>query len=278
MNKKAVLFTITTFMMLFSLFLLSGAYANLNKQLQKTILNAKIGTHIKYVEDDISSQIFFDLLGIRLDSITNTGDNTTINFTGGIIDLNITHAMLALDYKNFIERNYSSLNNLQVNMSNFTSKISITPYNASYYINNTRAVFKAGNLLKRINLQIILNNTVQNSTNSSPADNGGIIVYVDIIDKQQTHLIEDSFAILDPTTVGNAFSVALPGASINVQFGFLDNKEGTMIIEADNLTASMNFEIIYSPVNETISINGGNLEIIESFAGYTKQTQIKLIE
>ena len=101
-GKKAILFTIMTLLLLLSVFTFTQAYLDRNKELQNTVSLSGAGGKLRYIEDDVISNAYGDLLGIKFGNITR-GDYINISFNLA----SLVHGRKYLDvtnsYESFVE-------------------------------------------------------------------------------------------------------------------------------------------------------------------------------
>src|SRR4030042_141562 len=173
MNKKGVLFTITTFLLLWSLFMLTQSYMNRNSSLQELAITSTSGEKIRFLEDDITNNIYYDLVDFSIDSVTRDSENITITFKGPLLSKYKDHLALMQEYEAFIEDTYSNLNNINVELTNLTPTLTITPYSTNFLINKTELIVttQPQYQTKSIQIEIVLNTSIANlTTNSTPTD------------------------------------------------------------------------------------------------------------
>ncbi|RME15154.1 MAG: hypothetical protein D6797_07225, partial [Bdellovibrio sp.] len=288
MSKRSVLFTITTILLLLSIFVLARTYLERVKEFQESFTESGIGHQLRYIEDDIISDSFTDLLQINLNSINRTNDEVRLYFSNaGKLSKNINHTKIISDYVSFVSGWYSTLSNINVTFTNMAPVMVVQPYNTTFTYNSTTFSLATPNhsVLKRINATIIVNNSINNIvSNSSPSNSSTLIeIIVNIRDSNNEGLLTNTSAWLDPVDpTPTPFQVRFPnGTFVNVLFGKIDGREGTFKVELNgsieaNITT---LEIAYNITNETIFLRSGANVSIQAGAGeITKQEDILLAE
>jgi hypothetical protein len=277
MKKKGILFTITTIFLLLAVFLLLSAYLVRNRELHRTAVISSAGSRLSYVYDDAADDIYSDLLSINLESISRDSAVIVI-FNHTNLTSAINHAQLMQDYEDFIEGAYSSLNNLNIQLTNFNNSFTLEPYNSTFIIDSSMIYVYTDNHanINSISLQI---NTSQASNTSQgfPADTGDIKLNVEIMHSNGTF---SSSASLDPESANSPFYVNFAsGARLEVNFGQYSSRNGVLRINASALTADTNhLEYNYSLLPEKVTIKGGNISITSAVENITKNTEIIIAE
>lgn len=135
--KKAMLYTITTILVLLSLLTLTRSFNDAAQEISDYSLIASDGTVLRYLEDDIIQSSFSKITGFSVKSIDRSSTNTIRmqQLHLGKVD----PSALLNQYVEAISTNYSLLDNVVVNFSNFDSLVDIEPYDAFYSISNNGA-------------------------------------------------------------------------------------------------------------------------------------------
>ena len=68
-RKKGVLFTVTAIMLLLSVYLLANAFSERSAGLSEAIIGLSFGDRLRFIEDDVVSSSYGQLLDIDLDNI-----------------------------------------------------------------------------------------------------------------------------------------------------------------------------------------------------------------
>jgi len=276
-NKKGILFTITTIFLLLAVFLLSSAYLTRNQELQRTATLSLAGDKLSYIEDDITNNIYSDLLSINLESISRDSYITVV-FNHSNLTLSINHSQLIQDYKTFIENNYSTLNNLDIELTGFNNNFSLSPYNSTFIIDNNMIYVYTDNPNNINNIKLVIDvNETSNTSQGQPTNTGDIGVEVNITYGGERF---NPSANLDPIINNNPFYINFAsGSRIEINFGSYNNQNGVLRINASQLKADIShFEFRYNLLSEKVIIKGGNISITSSIENITKQTEIIIAE
>ena len=281
MNKKGVLFTITTFLLLWSLFMLTQSYTDRNRGLQELTITSTSGDKIRFLEDDITNNIYYDLVDFSICSVSRDSENITIIFIGPVLSKNKDHFALMQEYETFIEGSYSDLNNINLELTNFTPSFTITPYSNNLLINKTelKVTTQQPSQTRSIQIEIVLNTSIANlTTNSTPTDSGEKMISVQILDKNKNHLLDDEVAYLDSTISNQPFYVEFSdNSSLEVKYGNIFDMDGSLAITANNLIANItNLKFTYNLTFELVRIKSGEIQIDIPNRNLSKQAQIML--
>lgn len=281
MNKRGVLITITTFIILWSLFMLNLSYINRNTELQNIVIWSANGNKIMFIEDDVLDDVYLDILHLNLSYVSKDSENITILFNGPILSKEEDHWIRLQEYEAYVEGVYSNLSNVDVELDNFNPEFALEPYSNTLLINESQlslTTLQAGQI-KSFYVEVVVNSSILNhSTNSSPTDSGVVPIIVKILDKNGNQLLADELAYLNPTLVSPAFSVVFADNSrIEVVFGYHLDKAGSFIIKAENLTANITkLKLTYNTTNEHVKITSGNILINITNTRISKQNPITL--
>lgn len=281
MNKRGVLITITTFIILWSLFMLNLSYINRNTELQNIVIWSANGNKIMFIEDDVLDDVYLDILHLNLSYVSKDSENITILFNGPILSKEEDHWIRLQEYEAYVEGVYSNLSNVDVELDNFNPEFALEPYSNTLLINESQlslTTLQAGQI-KSFYVEVVVNSSILNhSTNSSPTDSGVVPIIVKILDKNGNPLLADELAYLNPTLVSPAFSVVFADNSrIEVVFGYHLDKDGSFIIKAENLTANITkLKLTYNTTNEHVKITSGNILINITNTRISKQNPITL--
>lgn len=263
--RKAVIFSLMTFMMLFSLLMLSTNFISREKKLEMQSLEANEGDRLRYMTDDLISNVHEDLLSIGPFSLTSNATTEIINFSGGTLSDSLDHAALLAAYENFIEQNYSALTDTNISLSNFTPGFAISPYGSTYLLNRTAATLTTANAtnLQKLRIRISVSESLGNElTNSTPPDSGSMPLQVEFFDNQGKELLLKTSANLNPALANSPFEVNFSGGkSLRAKFGNLLGQNGVLLISESSLSAQITLvELSYSPASN-ITITDGQIFI-----------------
>ncbi|MFC1800640.1 hypothetical protein ACFLYT_01145 [Nanoarchaeota archaeon] len=274
MNKKGILFTITTIFLLLAVFMLSSAYLTRNKDLQRTVVLSLSGNKLKYIEDDVTDDIYEDILGMNIKSITR-GTDVKVAFNFSNLTASVNHSLLMENYEDFIEGLYSTRNNLNVTLKEFNNSFSVSPYNSTFILDSDMFYGYTTNpdYITKINITLNLDEPSPNLTQSKPGDSGAIEIAVDITHNGGRHIASANLA---PASANDPFYITFTnGTRIDVNFGTYNGNNGVLRINASGLQANtVDIEYTYNLTSEKVAIKGGNLSISSPVGNITKQTQI----
>jgi len=290
-GKKAILFTIMTLLLLLSVFTFTQAYLDRNKELQNTVSLSGAGGKLRYIEDDVISNAYGDLLGIKFGNITR-GDYINISFNLA----SLVHGRKYLDvtnsYESFVEGAYSYLNNANVTLIGFNNSFVIEPYGTRFDLQGQNiSVYTMPVPLNYIRA-ITVRTDVGAENNSEcfvPADDG--VPYPEIIVGYTYDLIGGgrgeclNYAQLNPQE-NNDLSMKQfyletknPSGFIGVKYGKISSTDGVLAIITYNITANVTqLDLQYNLIEGKVQIKGGNISIKSLVGDITKQNEIILAE
>ncbi|MBW2965947.1 hypothetical protein KY342_02470 [Candidatus Woesearchaeota archaeon] len=278
MNKKGILFTITTIFLLFAVFMLSSAYLIRNKELQRTATLSLAGDKLSYIKDDVTNNIYSDLLSINLRSISRDS-YVTVVFNHSNLTSSINHEQLMQDYKTFVEGDYSNLNNINVNLDGFNNSFILYPYNSTFIIDSNIIYVYTINPdnINKIKLIIDTDEATLNTSQGQPGNTGDVEVEIELAHSGGEF---NPTSDLDPTAANNPFYVNFAdGSRIEINFGLFNGQNGVLRINASQLKADIfHLEYRYNLLSEKVIIKGGNISITSAIENITKQTEIILAE
>lgn len=282
MNKKGILFTIASVFLLSAVFLLSKSYLEYNKDTKKTVIFSSFGDKLNYIEDDIVSNIYGDLLWLNLSSITRQNNEVIINFSkAGKLAPNINHNNLFQNYKTFIEGTYSSIHHLNITLTDFNPAFNISPYYTRFiYDLQELSIYNDRDYLKKILIQIKANatNVISNTT---PATDGHDYPEINVIILNENDVIVyDESPQQDPDERGNFEINFEDGKEVKVSFGVIGGSpSATLIVENNFYTEITKLELRYDDINENLLFKSdASLLIISQLEDITKETEIVLLE
>ena len=277
--KKAIVFSLMTFLLLLSLLILSTNYISREKELERQGLDANTGDRLRYTEDDIISGVHEGLLSISF-TLSNTSSASIINFSGGRLSSALDHRAIMAAYERFIEDNYSMLTNTQITLTNFIPGFRLEPYGSSYLLNKTSATLIIPNAssLQQLRLVISISESLSNLIlNSSPADTGSLPVQVEFLDISGKELLSDTSANLNSSSQNPSFQVAFSGGkTLQVNFGKPAGQNTTLSINATNLVADITLVGLTLSKTQNLTISDGSLSISLPSAEASKTRAITL--
>ena len=161
-RKKGVLFTVTSIMLLLSVYLLANAFSERSAGLSEAIIGLSFGDRLRFIEDDVVSSSYGQLLDIDLDNIERSA-RFMLRFDRFFISPSRDYPNYMKAYETLIENKYSSLNNINITLSGFNSSFIARPYNSTFILGKSNfTIFTmptATNYIQTITAHIRLNGT-----------------------------------------------------------------------------------------------------------------------
>jgi hypothetical protein len=273
MNKKGFLTTVLTILLFLPLFILTQAYLESGENMRTTVVDTASGTRIAYYYDDIKED-YFSLLGLDIEGIDYSDSNTWINFSNfgrySSSDENI------YDYSEFIN-SYANKVNLDINIENFEYYINISPYSFADFNNSLNFYTYDANDIEELFLTVSINQSRVNLvSNSSPRDNGGVIVHVSILDSSNNELLSDNLVLMKTNGNNQQFRVEFnDGSFFEVEFENNNGYDGTLYTNMNDISANItNLDVKYSATGQDISIMANSNISITTEDGFSRSDKI----
>ena len=121
-NKKGIVITLITLLLLVSIFSLASVYFDRNKDLQTMIVVTGMGNKLSYIEDDIVSNVYTDLLGVNLRGITR-GSTINISFNKAMLSPRQKFSTTMNNYEALQTHDDIELADINTTCSNETSEV-----------------------------------------------------------------------------------------------------------------------------------------------------------
>lgn len=285
-NKRSFLITIMALLLLLPIFYLTSAYTDRNKQLQTTITFSGMGDKLSYVEDDIISNVYSDLLSLNLSSITRS-TNINISFNQILLAPGRDYNSIMNDYETFIEGNYATLNNLNISLINFGDNFTVEPYNTTFKIigdNFTLYTMPTStNYIQGVNV-IVSVGAENNSACAAPSDDGSGLPLITVTYNHALGSCTNSVN-LDPIANNDAggqqfyLDTTNPTGSIEVKYGQVGGTNGIFTLRTWNISANVTqLDVVYNLTNNRVKMIGGNITITSVIGDITKENEIILAE
>lgn len=298
-EKKGLLFTITTIVLLLSLYLLAEAFMERNNELGSMMADSIYGDKFRFLEDDLISGSYRDLLDIRLEGISR-GSTTDIKFDRFFLSPLRDYDSYMKSYETLIEGRYSSLNNLNVTLIGFNTSFLMLPYNSTFEIHSKNLTIRtmpvSTNYISGITVYLKVNGTFScndvpctdqaNADNEAceapandPAGNPAIAVtWEDTAGFTCTRSRKLDPAEDNDKGNGRQFYVSLLNAgNAGVKYGQVDGINGIFRMTARDLQANATqLDLSYTLMNNKVVIKGGNLAIRSGLGNITKEMEIIL--
>jgi hypothetical protein len=274
-NKQAILFTITTFLLLLSVMTLSLTYLEKNDEMNSFVASSTASDKIRFIEDDIVSESYSDLLGIGLNNLSTTAV-ANVSFYRIIMSQDISPLAHMTQYKNFIQSIYSSKNNVNITLQGFNNTFKIEPYGTIFELNSENirvfTIPQAGNYVQRI--ELTANIDAQNSSPClTPLPGGASDPYISVKFNFIGGSCFDTIKLPydENNDVGGKqfyMDTTSPAGYFEVKYGQLIERAGNGILGVYSSGVKANItrlDIIYDVIpNTTLRIKGGTLIINSS--------------
>ncbi len=279
MNKKAFLFSITAMLLFLSILTLILAYFDRNKELQASVTDSFAADKIRFIEDDVIGSAYSDLLGVELKTITR-GSTVDVFFNKTILGRDSRIPVLA--YKDFVENDYSGMNNLEVNLTRFYTNFTIWPYNTTFIVDNggvlLKTMPKSNNPVVSVGIEVKVKGQLQ-GTCSAPDDDGLPYPLISVTFNYEGGTCTADRRLnpaQDNDKLGRQFFIPTTGGNVEVKYGRITSWNGDLTIYRNSVPANVTkLDIGYSP-DTRVFITGGNISI--KSGGIVKKSRIILAE
>ena len=268
LNKRGILFTITTFLLLWSLLVLNASYVRRTDELKGLVVTTSSGDRAKYIEDDVLGELYEGMFGLEFSGVYRESGNITFSFHGFSLSSSTNHESMMQDYENYIEGSYSTLNNIGVELTNFTPTLLIEPVGNRISFNSTilkSTTTQPDNFSSLSVIVIVDRDRLDVLSNSTPSNSGSKTIYVKILDEDEDVLIDKS-ASLDESNSNSPFIVRFnDGSNISIRYGDYYGLDSSFTISAENLVANItSFDIVFAAPNQKLSVSTGYIKINQS--------------
>jgi hypothetical protein len=291
MKKKGFLFTTATLLLFLSIFAITSVYLDRNKELQSEITVSGISDRLRYIEDDVVSNVYSDLTSLRLSGITK--DHTIIlSFNQILFAPGRDYEAIMNNYKEFIEGTYSSMNNVEIALNGLSTNFTIMPYDHFFQITG-QSITGYTMPVPAMEIESIGVTVDVDAENSStclaPGDDHAQhpLITVTFIYKKAgggkgscTNSVQ-----LDPRDDndigGHQFFMETtnPTGYVDVKYGAQGVVNGIFSIQASGINANVSqLDIEYEPTQWPIRIQGGNISIGTTVRSFTKASNIILAQ
>lgn len=279
-NKKGLMFTIMTVLLFFSLFVFSKTYLERSEEFKYTLVQTSIPEKMRYVEDDVISNIYSDIIDLNITAIERSGGSLFINFS----DANIIYFQNSLNYnvkmqnyQSFMEGNYATLQNLDISLTNFGANFSIEPYQSVFDIDEDNLlILNNASKLQEISFVVKINESEYSTLNEN-INSGSETIKITVLNSTNDQIHQDIYS-LDPSAE-STITLSFGSDDLIVQFGNFDiYPDSTLKIETGLYTELSEMSFSYVEESETTVIKGGNLTINNAINNISKVTEIILVE
>ncbi len=286
MSRRGFLFTLITFLLMFSILLFAKAYLYQSDSLKSSALAGFTPRQLAIIEDDIVSNAFNELLTVNLKSITRGAANI-ISFDHAELMPIHSYSLIMSDYTDYIESDYSALINFNVSFVGVNNSFRIQPYNTIFQINGQSLYLYFNPLFTNINSITLSAKTDSARTggcDSPQNDPGYPLVTVNYYD--DSGLVCSLSQNLNPNenndkAAGREFYIDLktPSGYMNTKFGVVDGRAGTFALFASGVNANITqLDISYTVDVRKIYLESGDINIRSSVGNVTKTSRIILAQ
>jgi len=291
MNKRSILFTVTTILLFLSLLLLAQAYKDRTHQLEEDATIRMTAEQLAYAEDDVISGVYRDLLPTTL-HVIERGSTIILKFNLTPLSIDNQQEKMFEQYNDFIRSNYSLSGNLNITLINFNNSFRILPYDTLFVLNGSELTIRNPDYTDIVSVTVDVLIDLDNDTkwvNFTPSDSlGGLPITVTYYDEEGDEIYVHS-AELPPTTdnddvLGRQFYQSFTSGNaslgyIDTKFGLVNGATGIFQVRVVNITANItSLELEYTADPDRVILRGGNISIASKIGGIRKNTEIILAE
>lgn len=285
-NKKGLLFTIVTIILLSSLFYFTKALLDRSLELDNSLVSYVNVEKLAFIEDDIVSNSYNGLLKISLSGIRRDSSFVNISFSHlGIISPNMDHTKIMQEYRDFVTDNYSAFNNIGITLTDFASNFTINPYNATYSLNGSKLYIYNPDYADLQKISLTLRTSSDNAAlrnTSAPSNTTGKLIEVQILDKDGDTLLANTLRSLSPTISNMPFYSGFNttnSPNVSIYFGQFNNNPGTLLVNAEYTTANITFiTLTYTALQQKVYLSAGNITIANNAVFANKTNEVVLAE
>ncbi len=286
-GRKAVVFSIMIFLLFFPIFSFAGLYRNFTAEKQEYV--GLSNSQMNYFEDDVLSNAFFELTGMKVSNITRTASDLTLSF--GDIFFNTTSDSAAQNiqrYVSFAETNYSSMSNINISLRGFNSSFTIEPYGTFVSIGSSNiSFFTMQNSTNYVQSASFIIQAFKKRTGSCAAPNNDAgympveVTFVDVdgwtcTQSQTLNPCEDN----DRTAANEQFVINFnDGTYAEVKYGLINGQCGVFQLDGPGLIVNVTaLNIVYTPLAQSLTISAGNITIRDALTNKTISSGIALAQ
>jgi hypothetical protein len=285
---RGLLFTFATVFILFGFFLLTTIYFERTAEIRKAATAVSVGDRFAYMEDDIASGIYTDMLLFKLSNITRESDYIDVVFRpGGNLSHMISHLRLMAYHRVFVEQAYAAKNNVFIKLNNFSSYFRIMPFNSVYELMTANLTVFPGNpsavRKMKAKLRLDFSHPLNVTTNASSLGTGTEIeIEVEDPDGDQAVYFR---GFLDPTqsTLVVFINFTAPFArnkSMSVYYEPWEGEDGVLRVHTQRAMDIdiEEFLIRYDETDDKVYLKGGEIVINSTLEGFSRKSDIIIME
>jgi hypothetical protein len=278
MNRKGVLFTMGTIFLLMSSFILAKSYALHASDQDALLILQDAAAKIRYLEDDVVSMAYKQLLPISVASITRGGGTVNVLFNDVIrLQDNRDFDDRMTGYESFIEDIYAPLQNVNITMQNISANLSIDPYGSVIDLNEDDLYVYNQAALSGLVLKFKVNEQNPNlDTTSTTA--GATSVRIIMLNEDDAVKSDTTTAV--SRTAENTWTYKSGGTTLlTVKFGqFSGLSAGTVHVNPSVYTEVPQIELDYTENSARTIVRGGKISISMPVANLSLSHDIILTE
>jgi hypothetical protein len=242
-RMKGILFTVSTFMLLLTVLLFSMFYFSVSQE-KRSLSFTMFGDRQKFLESDLG-ETYLNLIDAELDYINRSGNHVTFDFSS-LYEISASPGYQAriADYESFLGGLFSNRTNIDINVA-LDPDFTINPYNISFEIDsdNFYIYTDSSSVVTSYSLTIQVDNP-RNAVSDSgkPGHSGQDYPYINvsIVSSDNQEIIGDERR-LDPASSNDPFYSEFDDDSrIDVWFGRINGRDGTLRVRTNELVATMN--------------------------------------
>ena len=278
LNKKGLMFTIMTVLLFFSLFIFSKTYLERSENFKYTLVQTSIPEKMRYIEDDIVSNLYFDIMDINVSNIERSGGELSVNFSNTIyFQNNQNYDTKMQDYQTFIEEDYAMLQTVALTLTNFGANLTIEPYQSIIDIDESQLlILNNASKMQEISLSLKVNEEDYTTLNEDTTAGTETIILI-VLNSTNDMIHQDSYS-LDPT-VESTVTLSFGSNDVTIKFGNFDSyPDSTLQLQTDLYTELTELGFVYTEDSEITVIRGGNFTISNVINDISKETEIILVE
>lgn len=286
MSHKGFLFTLITFLLMFSILLFAKAYLSQSGGLKNSALAGFTPRQMGIIENDVVSNAFNELLSVNLKSIVR-GSANIVSFNYAELTHTRSYSSIMSSYKQYIESDYSTLINFNVSLIGVNNSFRIQPYNTIFHVNGQSLYLYFNPPLTNINsitLSAKTDSVRAGGCDQPQNDPGYPVVTVNYYDNNG--LVCDYSQSLNPDQDndkggGRQFHLDVkdPAGEINTKFGIVDGRAGTFAVFTSGVNANITqLDISYTMDTRKIYLESGDINIRSNVGNVTKTSRIILAQ
>jgi hypothetical protein len=278
-KNKGILYSVSTMLLLVSLFSLASVYYQVTQSYDRSMIDNNVHAKMRYLEDDIVSGVYRDLLPYKVSSITRAAGTVSVNFNDIIRLKDERDFDGRMDsYESYIESGYESLQKMDITLEDFSSNITVDPYGS--LIDLSEDTLEVYNDISNItDITVTLKFNYQNPGLDSSSTAAGVVNLRIIVINEDDDVKSDTTTAVSPVALNN-FTYAAGGTHLgNVHFGQLsDFPLGTLQLKPAVYMENSQILLGFNEHSRNTIIKGGTLKLVSLVDNSTKISDIILIE